>query len=196
MRLPEEVLRSTTGLEPDLHPSIARPEPSPVRENLLKGFAGKVVKEALEKTARRHAADIRSVARCLASDVVLIDLKDSLPFAQEISRRLGMTLHLRRRDEYPFSLHQSFLITGTGLALAFRVRQPAALSFNIYVELIVRTYPMHLAGLDWQYSTTLSYEPKGPPSTPLQTGPPVPPTNSSLCVHIGAYYSPTLGAEI
>ena len=57
MRLPEEVLRTTTKLEPDLHPSIARPEPSPVRENLLKGFAGKVVEEALEKTARRHAAN-------------------------------------------------------------------------------------------------------------------------------------------
>ena len=56
MRLSEEVLRTTTKLEPDLHPSIARPEPSPVQEN-LKSFAGKVVEEALEKTARRHAAD-------------------------------------------------------------------------------------------------------------------------------------------
>ena len=57
MRLPEEVLRTTTELEPGLLPSIARPEPSPVRANLLKGFAGKVVEEASEKTARRHAAD-------------------------------------------------------------------------------------------------------------------------------------------
>ena len=54
---PKEILPTTTKIEPDLHPSIACPEPSPVRANLLKGFAGKVVEEALETTTRRRAAD-------------------------------------------------------------------------------------------------------------------------------------------
>lgn len=57
MRIPKEILPTTTKLEPDLHPSIACPEPFPVRANLLKGFVGKVVEDASESTTRRHAAD-------------------------------------------------------------------------------------------------------------------------------------------
>ena len=45
MRLSKEILRMTTELEPGLHPSIACPEPSPVRANLLKDFVGKIVEK-------------------------------------------------------------------------------------------------------------------------------------------------------
>lgn len=56
MRLPKELLPTTTKLKPDLHRSFTCPEPSAVRANLLKDFAGKVVEEALETTTRRCAA--------------------------------------------------------------------------------------------------------------------------------------------
>ena len=57
MRLPKRILPTTTKLEPNLHPSIACPEPSPVQANLLKGFAGKVSEEASETITRKPAAD-------------------------------------------------------------------------------------------------------------------------------------------
>ena len=108
---------------------------------------------------------IVSVARCLASDVVLVTLKD--PQVQEISKSPGIALDTRWTDEYPFSRHLPFPSTETGLALVFRVRQPAALPLNTHVEPITRARPMRLAELAWQYFMTSNDEPKGLLSTPL-----------------------------
>ena len=108
---------------------------------------------------------IGSVARCLASDVVSVTLKD--PQVQEISKSPGIALDIRWTDEYPLSRHLPFPSTETGLALVFQVRQPAALPFNTHIEPIIRVRPMRLAELAWQYFMTFNDEPKGPPSMPL-----------------------------
>ena len=103
MRLPEEVLQMTTKLEPDIHPSIARPEPSPVQKTLLKGFACKITEEALEKTARTRVADDWQ-ASLGVSPVTLSRLSSKIcsRLRRRYPKHLGMTLHLRWRDEYPF----------------------------------------------------------------------------------------------
>lgn len=107
-----------------------------------------------------------------------------------------MALHIKWTDEYPLSRHPPFRSTIAGLALAFRVRQPAALSFDTHIEPIIRTRPMHLAELAWRYSRTLSDEHKGARSTPLQTGSSVWPKDPVLFLHVGAYSSTTLGVGI
>ena len=87
---------------------------------------------------------IGSITRCLASDVVLVTLKDPQPTVQEILKILGMALDIRWTDEYPLSRHLPFPSTETGLALVFRVRQPAALPFDTHIEPIIRAWPMRL----------------------------------------------------